>query len=128
MILVKGLEAFYNDYCLTDSIVTKISWDDNLLDLLVTVDYYWDIQEGRDKTRELTIRFKNCREAAFTMPKSFDTIPENELKSYVYSWYTITHCSVKDNNGLLEVSLKTIDDNPRWLTVKCEEILVEGEE
>jgi len=26
------------------------------------------------------------------------------------------------------VSIKTIDDNPRWLTVKCEEVWVEGEE
>jgi len=128
LILSKELESFTNDFDFTEGIVSEIKWDSNLLDLLVIVYYYWDVQDGRKKNRELIIRFKNCREAAFTMPKSFDTIPESELKSYVYSWYTITHCSAKDNNGLLEVSLKTIDDNPRWLTVKCEEIWVEGEE
>jgi hypothetical protein len=128
MILAKGMERFYNDFCFTDSIVTNICWDNHLLDLLITVDYYWDIQEGKDTSRELTIRFQNCREANFSMTKAFGDIPKNEIKSYVLSWYTITHCTVKNDNGLAVASLKTTDDNPWWLTVKCEEIWVESEE
>lgn len=35
-----------NDYEFTDSIITNLKWEDNLLDLSITVDYYRDIQEG----------------------------------------------------------------------------------
>ncbi len=128
MILTKDFKVFNSNFDFTDSIVNSINWDSNMLDLLVAVDYYWDTQDGRNKNRELTIRLKNCREAVFNMPQVFSDLSKIELQSYVFSWYTITHCLAKNNNGLLEVSIKTVDDNPRWLTAKCDEIWVEGEE
>lgn len=127
MILSKGVENFTKEFDFTEGIISDVKWDLNLLDLLVVVYYYWDVQDGRKENRDLTIRFKNCREAVFNMPQAFDNIPKNELQSYVYSWYTITHCSTERYNNLLEISIKTVDNNPRWLTVKCEEIWVEGE-
>lgn len=127
MILSKDIESFSNKFDFTEGIITAINWDSNLLDLLIIIDYYWDIHDGRKTNRELTIRLKNCREAIFTMPKVFGDVSKSELESYVYSWYTITHYFVESKNGLLEVSFKTVDNNPQWLIAKCEEIWVEGE-
>jgi hypothetical protein len=124
MVLSKDLNTFCNGYDFVDSIVTGIKWDSNLLDMLITLDYY----ESRGKSKELTIRFKHCRETVFTMTKCFDSIPKSELKDYIWSWYTITNCMAKNENGLIEVSIKTIDDAPRWLSVKCEELWIENEE
>ena len=128
MVLTRSLERFNSEFDFTDSIVIGTNWDFNMLDLLVTVDYYWDTQDDKNKNRELTIRFKSCKEAIFNLPQIFSDIPSNERQSYVLSWYTITHCYSKSNNGLLEVSIKTVDDNPTWLTVKCEEVWVEYKE
>jgi hypothetical protein len=128
LILSKDIESFCNKFDFTEGIVTEIRWDSNLLDLLVVVYYYWDIRDGRKSNRELTIRLRNCREAIFTMPKVFENIPKDKLKTYTYSWYTVTHYLVENDSGLLNVSFKTVDANPRWLTAKCEEIWVEGEE
>ncbi len=121
MILAKNINIF-DEYDFTESIVTNISWDSNLLDFLVTVDYYWATDSNE---KELTIRFKNCREATLQMPKAFDSIPKDELPSYVYSWYTITNSNAIDENGVFKVTMKTVDENPRWLTVLCDEIWLE---
>jgi hypothetical protein len=59
------------------------------------------------------------------MPKSFDGIPKNELNLYVYSWYTITNCIIINESGLFKADIKTVDDNPKWLTVLCDEIWLE---
>ena len=122
MILAKDLDVFNSKYDFTDSIVTDINWDSNLLDLLVTLDYYWDIPEENNK---LTIRFKNCRETIFALPKAYESTPKSELQSYVYSWYTITNWMAVEESGLLRVNIKTVDDDPRWLTVLCDEIWLE---
>ena len=127
MILSRGIRSLTEDFCFTDSIVTDIRWDDNLLDLLVVTWYYWDIQEGKKIARELTIRLKNCRQANFAITKCYDMVHKTELRDYIISWYTITHCTAEEKNGLIEVSIKTIDDDPKWLFAKCEEIWIEGE-
>jgi hypothetical protein len=110
------------EYDFTDSIVIGINWDSNLLDLLVKIDYYWSTQGNNS---ELIIRFKNCRETVITMPKAYNSVSKNELQSYVYSWHTITNCMVAEVDDLLKVNIKTIDDNPKWLTVTCEDIWLE---
>jgi hypothetical protein len=124
MVLSKNLDDFINYYGFIDSIVTGVKWHFNLLDLLIEVDFY----ESKGKSKELVIRFKNCREALFTMTKCFDAVPKSELKDYIWSWHTITNCIAKDENGLLTIGIKTIDDDPRWLTVKCEEVWVESKD
>ena len=126
MILTKNYEHFIKEYDFIDSIVTEIKWDSNLLDLLVVVDYYWDKQVGRTENRDLTLHFKNCSEAAFKMPKFFDITLKEKLPSYVYSWYTITHVFVYKKGNMLDVSIKTIDNDPKWLSLICEEIWIEG--
>gem|GEM_PF-1182858 len=132
MILSKGFEAFIDDYCFTDSTVIEVKWDNNLLDLLVVFDYFWDIHQGKKESRKLTVRFQNCMRANFNMPNVFEKTPQkfknmsqDELSSYIYGWYTITHYYAEMNNGLIDVSFRTVDENPQWLVIKCEEIWVE---
>jgi hypothetical protein len=121
VILAKNTDIL-DKYDFVDSIVTSIKWDVNMLDFLVTVDYYYGSQ---NEEKELTLRFKNCREAELHMPKAFDSIPKNELNSYVFSWYTITNCIIVSENGLLKAGIKTVDDSPKWLTAICDEIWLE---
>ena len=127
MILSKNYETIYDDYCFMDSIVTGIHWDSNLLDLVVTLDYYWDIQEGKTETRELMLRFKNCIEANFSMPQisEIKNISDDKIKVHTWFLYTITGFEVRNDNGLIEVSVKTNDGKGIWLFVKCMELWIE---
>ena len=127
MILSKDINTFLSDFDFTESIVERVNWDENLLDLLVVVLYDMDRHEGKEESRKLTIRFKNCLEANFAMPKCFDNIPKDELNNYIYSWYTITNFAIENDDEVIKASVKTIDNDPRWLTVKCKELWVEGE-
>ena len=120
MVLAKNLHVFNGEYDFTDIIITNGEWDSNLLDLLVKVDYYWSEEEI-----ELIIRFKGCRESIINMPKSYDYVSEQERNSYVSSWYTITSCDIAENKGVFRIKIKTIDDDPVWLSVVCDEVILE---
>ena len=122
MILAKNLDVFNGEYDFTDSIVITVIWDSDLLDLLVKVDYYWSEEETK-----LTLRFKGCRESIINMPKCYDDVPESERQSYVLSWYTITSCDIVEKEGFYHVKIKTVDDNPVWLSVVCDEVILEQE-
>lgn len=123
MIFAKNLDVFQSEYDFTDSIVIDVRWDSNLLDLLITIDYYWSDQE---ENKELIIRFKDCRESIIKMPECYDDISEDERKSYILSWYTITNCLVAiQESELFSIEIKTVDDNQNWLTVVCGGIQLE---
>ena len=119
MALSKG-KKLTSEFDLTEGYVSEIKWDHHAADLLITVYYYLDDHNNK----YLMLRFKNCRKAVFTMPKAFETIPKDEIKNYLYSWYTITGYDVKKEHGIMKVSIKTVDENPRWLNLECEEIWV----
>lgn len=53
--LANNLNEILEKYDFTDSIITSVKWSENKLDLIVSVDYYWDVQEGRDTTRILKL-------------------------------------------------------------------------
>ena len=122
MVLAKNLDVFNKDYDFVDSIITDIRWDLNMLDLLISIDYFWNTQ---GKTIEYVLRFIRCQEAAFKLPKACDFVPRSEWEGYVYSWYTIVNYEAIYEKNLYKISIKTIDDNPRWLTVLCDEVLLE---
>jgi len=126
MILSRNDDILKN-YDFMDSIVTDVKFDTNLLDLLISVDYYWDIQDSRNKGRQLLLRFKNCQSANFALTKRFNTVSKEDLPSYTNSWYTITGFSLTKNCNLFEVEIKTIDNDPKWLFIKCDEIILEDE-
>ena len=122
--LVKNLNVFDDKYDFTESIVTNICWDKNLLDLLVTLDYYWDDLRGK----KFVIRFKNCHKSIINMPKCCVDFSESEMIAYRNSWYTITNCKIENTGDLFTVKIKTVDDDPHWLNVVCREIWLELDE
>ena len=124
MVLSKDIEIFNHEYGWTDGFITELRWDENLLDLLVTVNTY----EGKNKEgRNLTIRFKYCREVNFDMNKRFDNVSEEERSDCVFSWYTIEKYELIEEDSLITFTIGAFDDSPRWLKIKCDEIWVEGE-
>ncbi|WP_143415783.1 hypothetical protein [Geobacillus sp. E263] len=55
MIIASNIEEIENAFDFTDSIITGVKWANHLTDLSISLDYYWDIQDGKSKTRELTL-------------------------------------------------------------------------
>lgn len=47
MLICNNMNKILNEYEFTDSVITEMKWEDNLLDFSITVDYYWDIHEGK---------------------------------------------------------------------------------
>lgn len=111
----------------TDSIITDIKWENNLIDLALIVDYYWDIQEGKKETRMLKITFVSCINADFNMTPNLIEIPDNEIQSYILSWYTIVgfRKSDIDYKNLICIEIFTTDYGTPWLTAVSKGIQVE---
>jgi len=42
--LANNLNEILEKYDFTDSIITSVKWSENKLDLIVSVDYYWDVR------------------------------------------------------------------------------------
>jgi hypothetical protein len=130
MIIANGFEEIYNSLDFTDSIVERISWENNLLDLALTIDYYIN----RDEEELLTIRFKDCIKADFSLTTNLLSKNEEERRSYSMSWYTIQNYKLlKDsellrqysNKELIHIQIFTTDQVIPWLSVVSREIQVE---
>ncbi len=111
----------------TDSIITDIKWENNLIDLALIVDYYWDIQEGKKETRMLKIIFRSCINADFHMTPNLIEIPDTEIQSYMLSWYTIVGFRKSDieYKNLTCIEIFTTDYATPWLTVVSKGIQVD---
>ena len=66
MLIANGFEEIYNTLDFTDSIVECINWENDLLDLVLTVDYY----NNSDEEELLKLRFRDCLRLFFNN-KSF---------------------------------------------------------
>ncbi|WMJ15132.1 hypothetical protein RA955_09735 [Geobacillus proteiniphilus] len=128
MILARGIDEIENTFDFTDSIVTDVRWVNHLRDLSIRLDYYWDIQEGKRETRELTLVFQHCLKAEFHMPKELFHLPESVRN--IDSWFTIV--SVKraesgqqDASGWHRMNIYTFDYKTPWATIVCREVILE---
>jgi hypothetical protein len=81
--LSNNLNEILEKYDFTDSIIVNAKWADNLVDLIIKVDYYWNIQEGRNTARLLQIVFKNCLKVNFQMGKVFP-LENNLVNTYSF--------------------------------------------
>ncbi|GAA3400112.1 hypothetical protein ACFFNY_17205 [Paenibacillus hodogayensis] len=100
MILAEGLSAIFNEFDFTDSIISEIKWENNFFDLAITMDYYWDIQEGKETTRLLKLLFKDVMKADFQTNKMLANLPKSEI--HPDSWYTIVRLSEETNNVFIK--------------------------
>lgn len=126
--LAGNLDEIFNKFDFTDSIVTQVKWSENLTDLFVIVDYYWDIQEGRDQARQLKIIFRNCKKAHFNITKE---LPLEDSAS-IFSCFTIVMFTEKKGSALYpcgyrNIEIYTTDYSEPWLSLSCSEVLLEEE-
>jgi hypothetical protein len=128
--LAGNVNEILENFDFTDSIITDIKWTNNLLDLVIIVDYYWDIQEGREETRLLKIIFKNCVKADFKINKK--VLPYSEISTV--SFFTIILFKENAESDFLNeystnkqqhLEIYTTDYSTPWLSVLCSEVTLE---
>ncbi len=125
--IARNLDEVFEKLDFTDSIIIDIKWENNLIDLVLNIDYYWDIQEGHKETRILKVTFKCCIKADFHMTPNLIEMTDAEIQSYILSWYTIVafRKSYIDCNDMVCIQVLTTDFTVPWLTVLCKGIQVE---
>ncbi|WP_433958668.1 hypothetical protein [Cytobacillus horneckiae] len=129
MLIANGFEEIYNNLDFTDSIIECINWENNLLDLILIIDYY-DVNEEQ----LLKLRFKDCLKADFSLTPNVIRVPEEEKGSYSMSWYTIQNYKLLRDSELLNeykpevlfhFQIFTADHVVPWLSVVSRGIQVE---
>ncbi len=125
--IASNLDEVFEKLDFTDSIITDIKWENNLIDLVLYIDYYWDLQEGFKETRMLRVTFKSCLKAGFLMTQNLIEMSDSEVQSYILSWFTIVSFrkSNIENKNLNCIEIFTTNFTNPWLTVVCKEIQVD---
>ncbi|MEW9702678.1 hypothetical protein [Paenibacillus sp. SI8] len=131
MVLAEGLSDIFDEFDFTDSIISEIKWENNFFDLAITVDYYWDIQEGKETTRLLKLIFKDVIRADFQANKMLANLPKSEI--HPDSWYTIVRFAEGTNNEFIKdenlvdfksIQIFTYDHSTPLLSVAFREIVI----
>ncbi|CAM3843236.1 hypothetical protein [Marinicrinis lubricantis] len=122
--LATNLHDVLEDFDFTDSIVTDVKWADNLIDLIVVVDYYWDIQDGHDTTRLLKIIFKNCKKADFQISTELPLSPDEVNKESLFTIVLFKELAESLDNQK-RVGIFTSDYSKPWLSVVCSDVMLE---
>lgn len=127
MVLANNVNDIMEKFDFTDSIVTEVRWAENLLDLVVVVDYYWDIQDGRDETRLLKLIFKNCVKADFQISKEFPLSNDEINKESLFTIVLFKEKTESEFNSDKQkyMEIFTTDYSNPWLTVICNEVMLE---
>ncbi|EPR14134.1 hypothetical protein [Ruminiclostridium papyrosolvens] len=125
--IAKNIDEVFQKLDFTDSIITAVKWEDNLIDLALYIDYYWDIQEGFKETRMLKVTFKSCLKVDFLMTQNLIEMSDSEVQTYILSWFTIVSFrkSNIENKNLNCIEIFTTNYTNPWLTVLCKEIQVD---
>lgn len=130
MLICNNMNKILNEYEFTDSVITEMKWEDNLLDFSITVDYYWDIHEGKKTSRLLKIVFKDCVKAQFCLAEKVFAVPREHIKpANIISWFTIVlfydenRYDVKTNFGeFTEIKIHTLDFENPFLHIVCKDM------
>lgn len=125
--LATNLHDVLENFDFTDSIVTEVKWDDNLIDPIVVVDYYWDIQDGRDTTRLLKIIFKNCMKADFQFSTELPLTSHEVNKESLFTIVLFKEMAESKNNSYKQnhVGIFTTNYSKPWLSVVCSDVMLE---
>lgn len=122
MILANNIKNILNEFDFTDSIVTNVRLSDNLLDLELILNYYWDIQEGKEECRDLQITFKRYCNVKFHIDKELITNTGTEQQGQNYSWFTIVRFEEPEDK---RINIYTTDYSIPWLSLDYGEIILE---
>ncbi|WP_457786471.1 hypothetical protein [Geobacillus sp. Geo 8.1] len=78
MIIANNYKEIKDHFDFTDSIITDIKWN-NPLDLSITIDYYWDVQENRGENRTFVLHFQDCVAVEYKMRKEVIGMSREDL-------------------------------------------------
>lgn len=122
--LATNLHDVLEHFDFTDSIVTEVRWADNLIDLIVVVDYYWDIQEGHDNTRMIKIIFEHCTKADFQISTDLPSSPDDVNKESLFTIVLFKELEGSSDKHK-HVGIFTLDYSKPWLSVVCSNVVFE---
>lgn len=122
--LATNLHDVLENFDLIDSIVTEVKWADNLMDLIIVVDYYWDIQDGQDTTRLLKFVFKNCIKADFQINTELPLSPNEVNKESLFTIVLVKELAGSSDKQK-HVGVFTTDYSKPWLSVVCSDVMLE---
>lgn len=126
-VLATNLHDVLDNFDFTDSIVTEVKWADNLIDLIVVVDYYWDIQDGHDTTRLLKIIFKDCKKADFQIRTELSLSPDEVNKESLFTIVLFKELA-ESSDKQKHVGIFTTDYSNPWLSAVCSDVVLEEQQ
>lgn len=122
--LAINLHDVLENFDFTDSIVTEVKWADNLMDLIIVVDYYWDIQDGQDTTRLLKLIFKNCKKVEFQINAEPSLSPNEVNKESLFTIVLVKELA-ESSDKQKHVGIFITDYSKPWLSVVCSDVMLE---
>lgn len=131
MVLADNIQDVFENFDFTESIITEVKWENNLFDLSVTLDYWWNLDDDPTSTKGygtkiLKLTFIDCIRANFNQGTNLIELDKEEI--HPPSWFTVVNfreSAQTDSRNLLNLEIITMDyDNP-WLRVQCRGIKLE---
>jgi hypothetical protein len=84
--ITDDLDAIF-EYGFTESIISKMRWETNLLDFSIMLDYW---RGPGQEEKQLKLVFKRSVKVDFMIPHDIALVPENEWRpAHSWSWFTI---------------------------------------
>lgn len=121
MILSKNYNDINSIYDFYEGIISNIYWDDNLVDLLVMVYYYFDEPYGL-KDKNVILRFKKCSTFNCDCSNMITTIKELNI---VTPHPEIERITMDIDGPYIKVEISTNYDSP-MISLSCDEIWIES--
>jgi len=130
MILADNIQDIFEKFDFTESIITEVKWENNLFDLSVTLDYWWNLDDDPTSTKGygtkiLKITFKDCVLANFNQGINLIELDKEEI--HPPSWFTVVNFreTAQFSKNLLNLEFITLDYDYPWLQVQCKGIKLE---
>ena len=125
MKIVKGFEKIEKQFDFFESYVDKIEWSEDLFDLIITINYYWQ-DENNCKNRDIRLILKNCTYVSFDSPQNkINPSTFERTSAYSYVLYSIQSFLTKKNTDNINVQIGTTELDHKWLNAQCSDIWVE---
>ena len=122
MILTKNYEDINRIYDFNEGIICDVRWDENVVDLLVTVYYYFDGPKGLSN-KDVVICFKNCTSFVYDAKNMIESIKKLTI---IKPHPTIDSIEIQKGSSL-NVKLFTNYASPMF-SIICDEIWIELKE
>jgi hypothetical protein len=129
LILARDINEVSEKFDFTDSIITKVSWENSLFDLVLVIDYWWDLDEDTSSekgygTTTLKMTLSSCIKAEFNNNHMIIELPKSEI--HADSWFTIVAFRNRSSSDkLTQIEICTTDLATPWLSASFKEIIVE---